>query len=90
MSPLDLILTALAAFYAALALTSTHGPFGLFVRARHALPHGGALSCFVCAAVWCAALFYMLLLTPLAPLTWIVAAAGAGALAWRYTGSDHV
>lgn len=89
MLPLDLIAVALAAFYLALTVTSTPGPFGVFERLRARFPGSHLVTCLPCASLWTAALFYGLLLTPLAALTWIAAAAGASVFAWRHTGGVH-
>ncbi len=88
MNPLDLLIVSLAAFYAAYAITRTHGPFRLFERARAGLPHGGVLTCFYCAAVWAALIAYAALQTPLAALVWALAAAGGASFAYRWTGAD--
>ncbi len=90
MSPLDLLLLALATFYASYALSSTHGPFGAFEWLRGHLPLGGAMACLVCLSVWLAAVFYLLLPTPLYPVIAILALAGASVLLYRYTGGAHV
>jgi hypothetical protein len=90
MQPLDLLLIALATFYLAHAVSSTYGPWHVFEWLRDHLPLGGLTQCLVCLSPWSAGLFYGLLLTPAAPLVWILAAAGLSVLAWRYTGGDHV
>lgn len=89
MSTLDLVLLALATFYAAHAIANTHGPFGAFETLRTRLPLGGLTSCMVCLSVWAAALFYLALLVGATWLVWIFAAAGASVFAYRYTGGDH-
>jgi hypothetical protein len=89
MTPLDLVVVSLAAFYAAYAITRTHGPFNLFERARTGLPHGGLLACFYCATVWAALIALAALQTPLAPVVWAFAAAGGASFAYRWTGAEH-
>lgn len=89
MNPLDFVLIALATFYVAFAVSSTHGPGGAFAWLRAHLALGGLTQCLVCLSPWCAALFYALLLV--APyVTWIFAAAGASVFVWRYSGGAHI
>lgn len=90
MQPLDLLILALATFYAAYAISSTHGPFGIFERLRTALPLGGLTACLVCLSVWLAAAFYLLLSTPLYPVVGVLAVAGASVFVYRYTGGNNV
>jgi hypothetical protein len=89
MTPLDAISAGLAAFYLAYVVTRTHGPFGVFDKARENWPHGGLLTCFHCAAMWTGMAAVALVLTPLAPIVWALAAAGAASFLYRYTGGDH-
>ena len=89
MNPLDLVLIALATFYVAFAVSSTHGPFNAFAWLRVHLSLGGLTQCLVCLSPWTAALFYGLLLVA-PPVTWIFAGAGASVFVWRWTGADHV
>lgn len=88
MTPLELILVALFAWYLSYVLIRTHGPFGVFARVRVITTAGGLLTCQWCLIVWIAALGYGLLMTALAPLVYIGAAAGLGMLGHRYTGGD--
>lgn len=90
MQPLDLLILALAVFYAAHALANTHGPFGSFEYLRARLPLGGVTSCTVCLSPWFAALFYVVLQTGAAWLVWLFAAAGGSVFLYRWTGGDHV
>lgn len=90
MQLLDLIVLTLATFYAAYAISSTHGPFGVFERLRTALPLGGLTACLVCLAVWLAAAFYLLLPTPLYPVVMVLAVAGASVFVYRYTGGANL
>lgn len=84
-----LIITA-AALYAALAITKTHGPYGVFERLRQRVPLGGLMLCYVCLLVWCAAVCWLLWLTPLQPLVWLLAIAGAGVFFASWSGSNHI
>ncbi len=74
MKPLDLLILALATFYAAYAISATHGPWHVFGWLRDHLPLGGLAACLVCLSPWLAALFYVLLLTPLAVIVYVPAA----------------
>jgi uncharacterized protein DUF1360 len=90
MQPLDLLILTLATFYTAYALSSTHGPFGLFERLRAALPLGGLTACMVCLSVWLAAAFYLLLPTVLSPVVVVLAIAGASVFVYRWTGGANL
>ena len=89
MQPLDALAAGLAAYYVAYVVTRTHGPFGAFDKARVRWPHGGLLDCFHCAAMWAGLAAVALVLTPLAPVVWALAAAGAASGFYRYTGGEH-
>ena len=86
MTVLDLLIVAFASLYAAYAITKTYGAFGMFVWIRERFPLGGLTSCIVCAAIWCAAAFYLLMLTPLHPIVEIFAVAGAAVVIGHYVG----
>lgn len=92
MTPLDLILLALFAWYTSYVLIRTSGPFGLFARVRGVTTVGGLLECQYCLVVWMAALGYLVMGKPLVPemAVWIGAAAGLGMLGHRWTGGDHI
>lgn len=90
MQPFDFFALALATFYAAYAVSNTHGPFKVFVWLREHLPLGGLTGCIVCLSPWMAALFYAVLLTPVAPLVYIIAAGGLSLFAYRWTGGANV
>lgn len=89
MNPLDFIVLSLAAFYVAYAVSSTHGPFGVFGWLRDHLSLGGLTACIICLSPWVAALFYWLLTTPVAWLVWIFAGAGMSVFVYRWTGGQH-
>lgn len=84
----NLLKLSLAVWYAAYAPTSTHGPFGVFTKARETLPHGGLLDCPVCLSFWAAAL--LVLLKPKRLISILAAAGGAMFVhsfgGWRYGG----
>ena len=90
MQPFELIVLALATFYAAHAISASYGPWHVFEWLRVHLPLGGLTACLVCLSVWLALAFYLLMQTPLLPLVQIFAAAGASVLVWRYTGGDNL
>lgn len=90
MSPLDLIIIALATFYLAYSLTLLEGPFKAFVKLRFWLPLGGLTQCIYCMALWVGALCYVLYNTTLQPVVVVLAIAGLGMVIYRYTGANHV
>lgn len=82
----DLVIIALATWYVAYAVTSTHGPGGVFERIRKVTTLGGLLTCPVCLAFWAA---LVLLIVPMGVVTQALAVAGAamilhGASGWRF------
>ena len=82
----DLVIIALATWYVAYAVTSTHGPGGVFDWLRSHVKHGGLLGCPVCLALWAA---LVLLIVPMGIVTQALAVAGAamllhGIAGWRY------
>ena len=83
MTLFDLLIRALACWYVAHAVTSTHGPFGIFHTLRTGLPLGGLTSCPVCLAFWVGLL---LLLVPDGVVLHALAVAGAAMLLHGYTG----
>jgi hypothetical protein len=89
-SLLDLLILALAAFYAAYAVTATEGPFHCFATLRRIAPLGGLTNCFVCAVLWCGVVFYALAALRVPEIGYVFAGAGAALLAYRYTGGDRV
>lgn len=89
MTPLDLLILALATLYAAHAIAHTHGAFGMFTWLRLHVPLGGLTTCIVCLSVWCAAVFWLLLQTDLRPLCYIFAAAGGAVFAAQYVGMNQ-
>lgn len=88
MTPLDLILCALFAWYVSYVLIKTDGPFSLFARLRSLTTIGGLLTCQYCLIVWIALLGYVLLQTPFVPIVYVGAIAGLGMILHRYTGGD--
>lgn len=90
MKPIDLLILSLATFSMAYLLVKEDAPFKLMARLRAVSTFGGALSCIMCAAFWCAILCYVLLSTPLAPLVYVFAIRGGMQVMYRYTGGEHV
>ena len=90
MDGLDLLILALFAWYVSYVLVKTDGPFKLFARLRAVTTFGGLLECQYCLILWIALLGYVLISSPFVPIVSIGAGAGAGMLAHRYTGGDHL
>lgn len=77
-----------ATWYVAYAVTSTHGPFGVFDRVRKVTTLGGLLECPVCLAPWVA---LILLIAPYGIVIQALAIAGLAMLlhsasGWRFGG----
>ena len=89
-NPLNLLLLALATWRLAYLIANEKGPFDLITRFRARFSLGGLTTCIYCLSIWCAALCYGLLQTPLAPLVYMLAAAGGAMLMHRYTGGNMV
>lgn len=85
----DLLTLALAVWYCTYAITKSSGPFHVFVTVRQRLPLGGLTTCMVCASVWIAGALYLLWLTPVQPLVYLPAIAGAALMLGSYTGANH-
>lgn len=90
MRPLDLAILTLATWYAAYSVATKGGPWNVFEWLRQHVPLGGLTQCIVCLAFWFGAAFYLLSLTPLAPVVYPFAAAGGAILLYRYTGGNRV
>lgn len=88
MNTIDAIALGLATFYLAFVVARTHGPFDVFKTIRDRWPVGGLTTCMYCLSVWAALLMWELLqVWP--PGVYIIAAAGASAGLYRWTGADH-
>jgi hypothetical protein len=88
LSPLDLLILSLACWRLAYLFTKESGPFDFIAGLRARYPLGGLMNCLYCASVWTAAGVYLLWLTPLSPLVYVLAISGLALLAYRYTGGD--
>lgn len=83
MTPFRLAEIALATWYIAFALSTTHGPFHLFEWIRTHLPLGGLTSCIICLAPWTALVLWLL---PDGVIIWAFAAGGLALLLHSYSG----
>ncbi len=88
MTPLDLLILALFAWYVSFVLIKTDGPLKLFLRLRTLTTIGGLLLCIWCLCPWVAALGYLLMQTALFPIVYIGAAAGGAMFLHRYSGGE--
>ena len=88
MNPLDAIALGLATFYLAFVITRTHGPFNVFKTIRERWPMGGLTTCMYCMCIW-AAIAAWVVFQVWPPGLYVIAAAGASAGIYRYTGADH-
>lgn len=89
MTPLDLLVLSLFAWYLAYVLVKTSGPFNVFGRIRGVTTFGGLLSCLYCLVLWTSVLGYLLLLSPYGAIVYIGGASGGAMIMYRYTGGDH-
>ena len=80
---LEFLLVALATWYLAYAITSTHGPFKVFERIRKFTTLGGLLDCPICLSPWLALL---MLVVPFGVGIIALALAGAAMLLHGFTG----
>lgn len=88
MNPIDAIALGLAAYYGAYVVSRTAGPADAFRRLRGLRYAGAAASCFYCATLYTGILAYVLLIV-YPPALYVLAAAGAASLVYRYTGADQ-
>lgn len=91
MTPLDLLILALFAWYTAYVLVKTSGPFKVFERLRTLTRSFGVLECMYCTILWTAVIGYRLIFgfpMPTIAIVHIGAIAGLGMLGHRYTGGD--
>lgn len=89
LNALSLLVLALATWRLAYLITSERGPFNLAGRFRERFPLGGLTTCLKCASIWTAVGCYLLWLTPLQPLVWLLAVSGAALMLASYTGVNH-
>lgn len=89
MQPFDLLIIALATWYASYCISKKDGPLKVFAHVRSLFPLGGLTACIVCLSVWVAVGMYVLTLV-FAPAAQIIGMAGAAILLHRFTGGDLV
>lgn len=89
LSLLDFLLIAIATWRLAYLITSESGPFDIALRFRTRFPLGGLTTCLKCASVWTAIACYLLWLTPLQPVVWVLAVSGGALMLASYTGVNH-
>lgn len=87
MSLPDLLILSLATWRLAFLLARESGPKDSLKRLR-ALFH--LPECTYCLSVWIAPVLYVVSLTALRPLVWVLAIAGGAIFLHRWTGGDHV
>lgn len=90
MTPVNLFLLTLATWRLAYLVAKEDAPFKMAKRLRERFPLGGLTTCQYCASVWAAGILYVLMLTPVVWIVYILAASGGAMLMYRYTGGDHV
>lgn len=88
MSLLELLILALAAWRAAYFLVKESGPFAVMDRVRNRW-HSGVLTCAYCASVWTALVMFLLWLTPLQHVVYVLAISGAALMLASYSGVNH-
>lgn len=88
MTPIDLLILALATWRLAYLISKEDAPFKLMARFRTRFPLGGGTACIYCTSVWAGIGLYLLLLTPAYFIVYMLAASGGAMLLHRYTGGD--
>lgn len=88
MSWLDLLILALATWYASRVLTKEAGPWGLLAKLRAVWPRG-PLTCIYCTAPWAAAALWADYRYGWPPVVWVLAVAGLALMLRSYTGVAH-
>jgi len=98
LQPFDLLLISLAVWYTAYALIKLSAPFNVLGKLRtwaqagenaKAGSLGELLTCIYCTAWYCAIFWFIVWQTPLKPIVYPFALAGAALMLHRYTGSFH-
>lgn len=85
MTPFDLLKLSAASWYLAYIVTSSAGPFDVFVWVREHLPLGGLTSCIICLMVWCAVFLYIFTILQITPVVDVLAIAGLALWAHSWT-----
>ncbi len=89
LSPLDLIVLALATWRLAYLMAKEAAPFHLMTRLRQRTTFGGLLDCIKCSSWWAAGVMLLLWFTPLQPVVWVFAISGGALMLGTYTGSSQ-
>ena len=95
MQPTDLLTLSLAIWYSAYVMVKLSGPFNVFGWLRLKLDStkegsaGELINCIYCTSWWVAVVWLVIWYTPLQPLAYPFALAGAALLLRRHTGGFH-
>ena len=89
MTPLDLLILALFAWYVSYVIIKTSGPFNVFGRVRAVTTIGGLLECMYCLIPWIGILAYIVYQSPFQEIVYVGAIAGLGMILHRWTGGEH-
>jgi hypothetical protein len=81
----DFLILTLATWFAAKVISSSN----LFAPLRERISLGGLVSCIVCLSPWCFAALWLVWLTPVQPLVWVLAGAGGALMLGSYSGATH-
>ncbi len=89
MTPIDLLLLALATWRLAYLISKEDAPYKIMARFRARFPFGGGTACIYCSSVWAGFGLWLLLQTPAYFIVWGFAASGGAMLLHRHTGGDY-
>lgn len=89
LSPLELLVLALATWRMAYLMAKEDAPFHLMSRLRQRTTFGGLLDCIKCSSWWAAVVMLLLWMTPLQPIVWVFAVSGGALMLGNYTGSSQ-
>ncbi len=89
LSPLDLLILALATWRLAYLVSRERAPFNIMGYLRDKFPLGGGTACMMCMSVWTAALMLVLWHTPAQPVVYVAALSGAALMLASWTGVHH-
>ena len=86
MTPLNLLVLALATWRLAYMLVKEPGPYQVFVSLRKQAFLSNVLACIHCTSIWVAPALWIVTFTPIWPLVWFLAISGLALMLHRYTG----
>lgn len=86
MTPLNLLVLALATWRLSYMLVKEDGPYKIFPSLRKQVFLSKVLACIHCTSVYVAPVLWVLLFTPLWVLVWWLAIGGLALMLHRYTG----